>query len=259
MALGIGDTLRDARRQQNRSLGDAASQTRVRESYLAALEEEEFAALGGDVYVKGFLRSYAKYLGLDPEPLVDMYRASHREDDDLSLLASRPVESTGAARGPQSAIIAAIVGVLLAILAVIGYRGGDDVPSASPASASGSPTQTSQAAVGSPTAPAVPTSTAAAQPAPVPLSAVDAVVTVAGGPSYLRTDQGTPSFDGELIDGESRQFSGAPVLQLRLGNAGVVSLVVDGQAQGALGRPGQVVVVTCTPGELACAIEAVTP
>ncbi len=71
MALGIGETLRAARRQQRRTLSDAAAETRVRETYLAALEEEEFSALGGDVYVKGFLRSYFRYLDVpDAERLV---------------------------------------------------------------------------------------------------------------------------------------------------------------------------------------------
>src|SRR5688572_20071792 len=78
MATGIGETLRTARRQQRVSLTDAAAETRVRESYLAALEEEDFAALGGDVYVKGFLRSYARFLRLDPEPLLAAYRAQHQ-------------------------------------------------------------------------------------------------------------------------------------------------------------------------------------
>jgi hypothetical protein len=59
MSMGIGDVLRDARRRQGASLSDAADVTKVRESYLAALEQEEFDGLGGDVYVKGFIASYA--------------------------------------------------------------------------------------------------------------------------------------------------------------------------------------------------------
>ena len=263
MALGIGDTLRDARRRQNRSLGDAASQTRIRESHLAALEQEEFDALGGDVYVKGFLRSYAKYLGVDPEPLVDVYRTTVQRDSDLSLLAARPAGATRTARGPRSGIVVALVGVVLVILAVIGSRGGEEVQPVSAPGPATSPTAGAQAAAPQAGATATvdspaPQPTASPQP-PVPFGPVEAVVAVAGGPSYLRTEQGLPTFDGELADGQSRPFSGNPVLQLRLGNAGVVSLVVDGQDQGPLGRPGQVVVVTCAPGQTACAIEEITP
>src|SRR5690606_22206061 len=67
MATGIGETLRAARHQRGRTIADAAAATRVREYYLAALEQDDFAALGGDVYVKGFLLRHAKYLGLDPD------------------------------------------------------------------------------------------------------------------------------------------------------------------------------------------------
>lgn len=268
MALGIGDTLRDARRRQNRSLADAAIQTRVREPYLAALEEEEFATLGGDVYVKGFLRSYAKYLGLDPEPLVDVYRRHHQHDEDLSALTAPPIETVGGA-GSQSGIVVAVVAVLLVILAVIGSRGGGDEvrPAAAPAPAPRDATHTPAVVEPAASVPAPPageatppaTASPTATPTAAPFSAVDAVVTVVGGPSYLRTEQGTPAFDGELSAGQSRRFSGDPGLQLRLGNAGVVELVVDGQAQGSLGRSGQVVVVTCSPGDTACAIREITP
>jgi cytoskeleton protein RodZ len=255
MALGIGDTLREERRRQNRSLADAASSTRIREVYLAALEEEQFAALGGDVYVKGFLRSYAKYLGLDPEPLVDVYRQSHTPDEEQPLVGSRPVEDR-ASRGAYPAVLTALAGVVLVALALIGTRGGDDEGGLA---ASTAPTATpSQPAATAPAPPAGPT-TPPPPPAPVPFTTVQAVVTVAGGPNYLRVDQGTPAYEGEMVDGERREFTGAPALELRLGNAGVVNLVVDGQEQGPLGRPGQVVDVICAPGATACTIEEITP
>src|SRR3712207_3612777 len=92
MASGIGETLRAARRQQGVALADAAAETRVRESYLAALEEEDFGALGGDVYVKGFLRSYARFLRLDPEPLLAAYRTQYeRPVEDVAPLAQQSV------------------------------------------------------------------------------------------------------------------------------------------------------------------------
>lgn len=77
MASGIGETLRVTRRQQRLSLAEAAAEIRVREPYLAALEEEKFAKLGGDVYVRAFLRGYSEFLGLDPDQIVDAYRREH--------------------------------------------------------------------------------------------------------------------------------------------------------------------------------------
>lgn len=134
MTTGIGEALRAARRQQGRSLADAAAATRVRESYLAALEEEEFAALGGDVYVKGFLRSYARFLGLNPEPLLEAYRREHERHEEgppVTVPAGRPVDPD-ARRGLSPLAIAATVGLAILALYVVFNRGGE-APSPLPA------------------------------------------------------------------------------------------------------------------------------
>jgi cytoskeleton protein RodZ len=70
---GIGRALRAARQKQGKNLEEASRETRVRTDYLEALEREEFDALGSDVYVRGFLRSYARYLGLSPEKVIAAY------------------------------------------------------------------------------------------------------------------------------------------------------------------------------------------
>src|SRR6266516_5828475 len=76
----IGETLRSAREEQGKSIAEAATATRIRSSYIEALEQERFDELGGSVYAKGFLRSYASFLGLDPEPLLETYHASQPGD-----------------------------------------------------------------------------------------------------------------------------------------------------------------------------------
>jgi cytoskeleton protein RodZ len=72
----IGQSLRDARTARNLSLEQAAQDTRISIRFLEALEEEDFTALPAPVYVRGFLRSYANYLGIDPQPLVEGLRAN---------------------------------------------------------------------------------------------------------------------------------------------------------------------------------------
>lgn len=69
----LGDTLREARQHRGLSLGEVESATRIRKKYLEALETGDFEALPAPVYVKGFLRTYARYLGLDPLPLLALY------------------------------------------------------------------------------------------------------------------------------------------------------------------------------------------
>jgi cytoskeleton protein RodZ len=74
---GIGRALRAARLRRGVSLEEASRQTRVRADYLEALEQEWFDALGSDVYVRGFLRSYAKYLGLSHEKVIAAYERAY--------------------------------------------------------------------------------------------------------------------------------------------------------------------------------------
>jgi cytoskeleton protein RodZ len=71
--IGIGSALRKARLLRGKSIEEASRETRIRAEYLHALERERFDALLGDVYVRGMLRSYSSYLGLDPTKVVTVY------------------------------------------------------------------------------------------------------------------------------------------------------------------------------------------
>lgn len=75
----IGETLRTAREEQGLSLNDVVAVTRIRSHFLDALEQNNFDALGGDVYVRGFLRNYATFLGLDPDPLLAPFRSQEHK------------------------------------------------------------------------------------------------------------------------------------------------------------------------------------
>jgi cytoskeletal protein RodZ len=84
---GIGETLREARTAAGIQLDDAERTIRIRVRYLHALENEEWDVLPGDAYARGFLRTYADFLGLDGRALVDEY--DRRE---APAQAERPVE-----------------------------------------------------------------------------------------------------------------------------------------------------------------------
>lgn len=66
----IGATLRERRLELGISLDEVVSRTRIRKSYLEALEVEQFDAFPGHTYLKGYLKGYAEYLNLDPQPLL---------------------------------------------------------------------------------------------------------------------------------------------------------------------------------------------
>src|SRR5881275_2353121 len=71
----IGSSLREARLRQGLDFPELEQATKIRGKYLRALEDEEFSVLPAQTYVKGFLRNYAEYLGLDGQLYVDEYNS----------------------------------------------------------------------------------------------------------------------------------------------------------------------------------------
>ncbi|MGB2874862.1 MAG: RodZ domain-containing protein [Gaiellaceae bacterium] len=78
----IGNSLREARYRQQLELTDVEQATKIRSRYLRALEEETFEVLPAQTYVKGFLRNYADYLGLDGQLYVDEYNSRYGVGDE---------------------------------------------------------------------------------------------------------------------------------------------------------------------------------
>jgi cytoskeleton protein RodZ len=78
----IGNSLREARVRQQLELGEVELATKIRARYVRALEEESFEALPAQTYVKGFLRTYADYLGLDGQLYVDEFNSRFGAEGD---------------------------------------------------------------------------------------------------------------------------------------------------------------------------------
>ncbi len=71
----VGDTLRQAREKQGLTIADVAGETSIREAYLEAIEKGNYDELPGDVYAKGFIRNYSKFLQIDGDALLQEYDA----------------------------------------------------------------------------------------------------------------------------------------------------------------------------------------
>lgn len=84
----VGPKLRDARVARGLSLEDVAAITKVPKSTLALLEKDQYATLPAAVFVRGFIRSYAKVVGLDPNPLVRSFERG--PGDGASVERERP-------------------------------------------------------------------------------------------------------------------------------------------------------------------------
>ncbi len=73
--LSPGECLLQAREKAGLELADLAERTKIPPASLQAIERDEYHKVSGDLYVKSFLRSYAKEVGLDPEEMIETYQA----------------------------------------------------------------------------------------------------------------------------------------------------------------------------------------
>jgi hypothetical protein len=89
MLSELGDVLRGAREKKNLSLTEVAWQTRIKESYLEALESGDYASLPGPAYITGFLRNYARHVGLHPDDIVQEYHADRAPQSPTVRAATR--------------------------------------------------------------------------------------------------------------------------------------------------------------------------
>jgi cytoskeleton protein RodZ len=113
----IGNSLREARLRQALDFPQIEQATKIRSKYLRALEEEQFEVLPAQTYVKGFLRSYAEYLGLDGQLYVDEFNSRYvrGEVEEEPPLTPR---GGGGGWGPRQMATSAVL-VVLGIIAVV--------------------------------------------------------------------------------------------------------------------------------------------
>ena len=245
---GLGERFRAAREARGLSLSEVSEQIRIRSVYLAAIEEERWSAIGAPVYVRGFLRTYARFLGLDPEEIVSDFNAattpSAQEAGEPE--PERAPFSPARAAKPGSLLVwgAAVVAVLL--IAFVVYNeltmrrqnaGTLALATTAPSPAAADSTNAQSLAAASPGV----ASPGAGSPGPSPSPGPNSLALVFSAPTWLRvTVDGSVSMEGTFPAGTTKTFHGRKAL-VRLGNAGGVEIYVDGKDVGRLGKSGDVV------------------
>lgn len=239
-----GATLAAQRERAGLSVEDVAAETRIRGTVVRAIERDDYAPCGGEVYARGHLRAIAHAVGADGEAVVRAY--DQRFGRQLPKLSVTPISTIGepvrevtrkatrtAPKWPAAAIaVLALVVVLLAVSWVVGKSGDRATPRAGatgapPASTTATPTTPSTA----PTTSDAPPSTS--KPAP---SGITVRVAVTDESSWVRvrSSTGQEIYQGILAKGEMKDFHDPASLSLRFGNAQVVELTVNGTK---VGRP----------------------
>jgi cytoskeleton protein RodZ len=135
----IGSSLREARMRRGFSPADVHKSVRIRERYLTALEEEHWELLPGDAYTKGFLRTYAEFLGLNGQLYIDEYNAQIAQHEEP--LVPEVIKKHGRAGGILFRTIGAVilVGAAIGGLAAWRHAGAPERPTIDTAAAAPKP------------------------------------------------------------------------------------------------------------------------
>jgi cytoskeleton protein RodZ len=266
-----GDWLRRERTRRRLTLAQVAQATRIRERYLAAIENDSFDQLPHPVSTIGFIQIYARFLGLDPEPFVRAYKAQVGGTLPAGVLPEAPGQTYVPRRTPSFVVPGLFAVLLVALVAYLYQQVAAYVSGASmalPTSSAGialtiptplptvpplppTPTPAPPTPTPVPTAPPdtptpVQVATSTPVPSPTPQSGVR-IDTEISGRVWLQVEaDGKVVFSGILMPGDKRTWTASKSLMLWSGNAGNVQVTYNGKSLGALGPFGKVVKVTWT-------------
>jgi cytoskeletal protein RodZ len=254
----VGRVLAQARAKAGLTVDEVSAATRVRVPLLHAIEQDDFSSCGGDVYARGHIRSIARAVGVDPEPLVEQYAAEHDTGAGPAPVAPLYEAERIKSEPRRPNWTAAMVAAIVAVIGFVGYTafsggGSSDNSTAqagtSPTQTTGrpSPTQSSPQGNKAPTSPSDTGSAIAAAPP----GKVTVKVSAEGGASWVQATDGNGRqlFQASLKEGQSKSWTDDKKIKLIVGNAGAVQLFVNGKDLGPAGGKGQVVRLTYTPGD----------
>lgn len=252
----VGSEMRAARLKKGEELDQIAAKLKIQKSVLQALEDSDYEKQPPKVYAIGFVRAYAKYLGLDAEAMVNRYK---------SEIAGRSPDKAPQLNFPEAHEESAFPLVTLALVfVVVGLLGYGAYNLTQPVAVADAPQvvtedeaqrMAEEAAKNQPGPLGVPADPVLfAQQMAAPESAppkvygdVDGVVRIslrAAEDCYVRIrdlwDEAGPKviFEQTLVKGEVYKVPNRGGLWLRAGNAGGLIVEIDGKDMGPLGRPG---------------------
>jgi len=238
MAKGnFGERLKRERELREVTLEEITLATRIGPRFLEALENEDWAQLPGGVFNRGFVRSVARYLGLDEEALLAEYDLAHgvQVPPTASQLENRipsPPRWIPVALG--LAFLALLIALVIGGIYGFRYLAARRAQKTAMASAKITVPQSPDQASGSSAHASNPSSASQNQAS----RTLDLLVAPSA-PTHLRVlADGDLVFDTVIHPGENRHFSATSQFQVTVADSGAVLLELNGQAMPPLGLPG---------------------
>ena len=272
----LGELLKETRQNKEVSLEEVEQELRIRKKYLQALEEEDSSIMPPEVYVKGFLRNYAIYLGLDPEEVKDLYIGGSVEKGKKTRLMGRAGQILGEETRPrafpmdmsltQSRLLAfpflvmALAILAFSLLGLWAFRQYFPLPAETGPETKAAVTAIQPRPTFTPTSVVTQaTPTLVGTPTPKVYTGVE-VELVMLERAWLQVHvDGTKVFEGVFDEGTKITWNGKERVAVRCNNAGGVEVTLNGQKLGPLGKRGQVVDREWTTKEVETTLVTGTP
>jgi cytoskeleton protein RodZ len=282
---GFGEKLRRERELRGISLDQIATATKISTRMLKALEDEKFDLLPGGIFNKGFIRAYAKFLGIDEDQAVADYVAATGPEEPVNNLPQiADVPERAARQVDDEGTISWNTIVVLVLLVAMGYGGWTyykhhkaeresrvasvpvAAPSTVPVEPPANPTTPSTANVSNTTGPAKAPAETTTKNVPATLSTSPAVlktesIETAPKPSVdliIRTSEeswvqavadGKTVFSETLPAATEKHVTAARRITLTVGNAGGVEVTYNGATLPDIGGPGKVRTIVFSPSK----------
>jgi len=227
----LGELLRKERERKGLSLKDIENAVNIRVLYLNAIENGEYHIIPGEVYLKGFIRNYANYLGLNGAEIVDLYRKNQtpppQQVVNETIIPSKQYSPNTSKFFKNRKMLAGIAAGF--ILLGTGWYVLSSGPSNPAVSSSVSSQQSATAS-----APIAKIDQPAAQPIVITAKFSDQCWT-------LITADGKEVYEGIPQNGTTMTWTAKQTLIIKVGNAEAVDLMFNGQNVNKIGSKGEVV------------------
>lgn len=256
----FGEHLKREREMRGVSLEEISAATRISTRFLEALENDQWDQLPGGVFNRGFIRSVARFLGLDEDSLVAEYSLETKNRTEAGVIPDPPMESHRN-WGPAFVALALLAATIAGGWFVYSHYGAQiaarlhRMHSGSPASFGAPPLSSDLAATQAPAAPSSPqASTASSDTAPAGVSPASGALELkieAGRPAELKVvSDGRTIYDGHVEPGNVMRFDANDTLEIASSDSGALLLELNGQTVPPLGPPGQSGSITLTQKDL---------
>jgi cytoskeletal protein RodZ len=239
--VSIGDTLAEARRQAGLTVTQVSQRTCIRETIIRGIERGDYSACGGDFYARGHIRSIARAVGADPEPLIREYDQVQGAPQVTAADVFEPATPIKIRERRRPNWSAAMV---IALAVLVGFVVYHVVSSGSPAS----PVAAQHVGTGDHQAKAHPKPTATPVTNAHPNSVMIHLTATQNCWVELTTSSGTQIFQGVITAGTSKHWTEHQPVSLVVGNPAGVELTVDGKNEIPAGVT-QPVTLSLGPGQ----------